>query len=90
MAKENETQQQEQQVVIPSQQPRPCPQDCSKCSMPQQVYCTSKMLFDLSRSYQEQRQQTAELAKAVVTIQEQLRTASSGAQLSIPFSSQEE
>lgn len=28
------------------QQARPCPKDCSKCSMAHQIYCTAKMTFD--------------------------------------------
>lgn len=82
MSKEIETPQ-------PGQQPRPCPQDCSKCSMPQQVYCTSKMLFDLSRAYQEQRQQLASVVSAVAAIREQLKPTAATDQLSIPFSTQE-
>ena len=27
-------------------QGRPCPKDCSKCSLGHQVYCTAKMTFD--------------------------------------------
>ena len=66
-------------------QPRPCPQDCSKCSTPQHIFCSAKMLFDLSRAYQEQRQQSAELAKAVADIQEQLKPKEQEVQLSLPF-----
>lgn len=28
------------------QQPRPCPKDCSRCSLQHQVYCATKMTFD--------------------------------------------
>ena len=66
-------------------QPRPCPQDCSKCSMPQHIFCSTKMLFDLSRAYQEQRQQNADLAKAIADIREQLKPKEQEALLSIPF-----
>ena len=66
-------------------QPRPCPQDCSKCSTPQHIFCSAKMLFDLSRAYQEQRQQSAELAKAVADIQQQLKPKEQEVQLSLPF-----
>ena len=69
-------------------QPRPCPQDCSKCTTPQHIFCSAKMLFDLSRAYQEQRQQTAELAKAVADIQQQLKKEQE-VQLSIPFVEQD-
>lgn len=65
-------------------QPRPCPQDCSKCSTPQHIFCSAKMLFDLSRVYQEQRQQQAELVKAVADIQQQLKKEQE-VQLSLPF-----
>ena len=65
-------------------QPRPCPQDCSKCSTPQHIFCSAKMLFDLSRAYQEQRQQTAGLAKAMADIQQQLKKEQE-VQLSLPF-----
>ena len=59
----------------PSQQPqpRPCPQDCSRCSTSQHVFCSTKMLFDLSRAFQESRRQQAELALAVADIQQQLK-----------------
>ena len=26
-------------------QPRPCPQDCTKCSLQQQVFCSASMMF---------------------------------------------
>lgn len=68
-------------------QPRPCPQDCTKCTTSQHIFCSAKMLFDLSRAYQEQRQQTAELAKAVADIQQQLKKEQE-VQLSIPFAEQ--
>ena len=66
-------------------QPRPCPQDCSKCSTPQHVFCSAKMLFDLSRVFQESRRQQAELAMAVADIQEKLKPKEQEVQLSIPF-----
>ena len=65
-------------------QPRPCPQDCSKCATPQHVFCAAKMLFDLSRAFQESRRQQAELAQAVADIQQQLKKEQE-VQLSIPF-----
>lgn len=67
------------------QQARPCPQDCTKCPMPQQVFCATKMLFDLSRSQQTLRDQMSELTKAVGTLQDQMRPKESDGQLSIPF-----
>jgi len=66
-------------------QPRPCPQDCSKCSTPQHIFCSAKMLFDLSRAYQEQRRQQAEIVQTVAEIQERLKPKEQEAQLSIPF-----
>lgn len=53
--------------------------------MPQQVYCTSKMLFDLSRAFQESRRQQAGIVQAVAEIQERLKPKEQEAQLSIPF-----
>ena len=32
--------------AVAPQQPRPCPKDCSQCSLGHQVYCTAKMTFD--------------------------------------------
>lgn len=69
-------------------QPRPCPQDCSRCSTQQHIFCSTKMLFDLSRAFQESRRQQAELAQAVVAIQEQLKPKEQESQLSIPFTDQ--
>ena len=57
--------------------------------MPQQIYCTTKMLFDLSRAYQEQRQQIASVESAVAAIREQLKPTTATDQLSLPFSTQE-
>lgn len=66
-------------------QPRPCPQDCSQCSTPQHIFCSAKMLFDLSRAMNEQRRQQAELAQTVADIQEQLKQKDKDVLLSIPF-----
>lgn len=65
--------------------PRPCPMNCRLCPMPQQIFCSSKMLFDLSRAYQEQRQQLADIAKVMNELQTQLQTKADDTQLSIPF-----
>lgn len=65
-------------------QPRPCPQDCSKCSTPQHIFCSTKMLFDLSRAFQESRRQQAEIVQAVADIQQQLKKEQE-VQLSLPF-----
>ena len=53
--------------------------------MPQQIFCSTKMLFDLSRAYQEQRQQLADIAKVMNELQTQLQTKADDTQLSIPF-----
>lgn len=78
MAKETDSINQEQR-------PRPCPQNCALCSQQQQIYCASKMLFDLSRLYQELRQQIAGIESAVAHIQEQTSPAGGDGQLSVPF-----
>lgn len=65
--------------------PRPCPMNCALCPMPQQIFCATKMLFDLSRAYQEQRQQLADIALSVATLQSQLQSTPDTPQLSIPF-----
>lgn len=84
MAKETEqTPQQEQHT-----QQRPCPQDCLKCSLPQQIFCSARMLFDLSRAVQEQQRQQAELARTVAGIREQLQQGAAEGQLSLPFTEQ--
>jgi len=81
-----------QQATVPGgspsgaqQQPRPCPQDCSRCSTQQHIFCSTKMIFDLSRAFQEQRRQQAEIVQAVAEIQERLKPKEQEAQLSIPF-----
>ena len=35
---------------------KPCPQDCGKCSPWQQMYCCTKMAFDLSNSFDEMKE----------------------------------
>jgi hypothetical protein len=81
-----------QQATVPGgspsgaqQQPRPCPQDCSRCSTQQHIFCSTKMIFDLSRAFQESRRQQAEIVQAVAEIQERLKPKEQEAQLSIPF-----
>lgn len=44
--KQNDSNPPSQQGEKRQQQGRPCPKDCSKCSMPHQIYCTAKMTFD--------------------------------------------
>lgn len=36
-----------EQVATPTQQGRPCPKDCRKCSWMQQVCCSSMMSFQM-------------------------------------------
>jgi hypothetical protein len=91
MAKDIENTQQESaqqpQVAQPqAPQARPCPQDCRQCSVNQQIFCTTKMLFDLSRSQQIIRNQMAELSTAVGVLQDQLKPKEQEGELSIPFS----
>lgn len=69
-------------------QPRPCPQDCSRCSTQQHIFCSTKMIFDLSRAFMESRRQQAEIVQAVAEIQERLKPKEQEAQLSIPFTDQ--
>ena len=69
-------------------QPRPCPQDCTKCMMPQQIFCAVKMLFELSRSQQQLRNQMEEMSKAVGVLQDQMKPKEADGQLSIPFVNQ--
>ena len=74
---------QEKETTV--QQGRPCPQDCRMCPMTQQIFCSTKMLFDLSRSQQTLRDQMSELSKEVGTLREQMKPKDSDGQLSIPF-----
>ena len=83
MAKEKETPKQEQEQAP---QLRPCPQDCRMCGMNQQIFCSTKMLFDLSRSEQTLHEQVDELTKAVRDLQDCLQPKEQDGDLSIPFS----
>jgi hypothetical protein len=56
-----------------AQSPRPCPQDCAKCPMPQQLFCSVKMLFNLSREQRELKNQMAEMLGTIATLQDQLK-----------------
>ena len=47
--------------VEKEQQARPCPQDCGKCSPWQQMFCCTKMVFELSKHFQEARAEVAQL-----------------------------
>ena len=74
-----------QEKETTAQQGRPCPQDCRMCPMTQQIFCSTKMLFDLSRSQQTLRDHVSELSKEVVTLREQMKPKDDDGQLSIPF-----
>ncbi len=76
------------QEAIPQnnhQSPRPCPQDCTKCPTQQQIFCSTKMLFDMSRSQQQLRNQMEEMSRTILTLQDQMKPKESDGQLSIPF-----
>lgn len=87
MAKENETSVQQPQVAQQPQAPqaRPCPQDCRQCSMSQQIFCTTKMLFDLSRAQQVLAQKLEAVEKTVADIQAQLQPKEKDGELALPF-----
>ena len=65
-------------------QARPCPQDCRLCGINQQVFCTTKMLFDLSRRQQVMESAVAEMSKTLIAVQTQLQK-DEVTELSIPF-----
>lgn len=66
-------------------QARPCPQDCRQCGMNQQIYCSTQMLFNLSRAQQETSKRLSMLELAIDDIKEQVQPKQEEAQLSIPF-----
>jgi hypothetical protein len=82
-----ETKQPTEGVQQQQQQPqaRPCPQDCRMCPMTQQIFCATKMLFDLSRSQQETSKRLSMLELSLDDIKEQLQPKQEDGQLSIPF-----
>lgn len=53
--------------------------------MNQQIYCSTQMIFNMSRTVQEMRQKTALLELALDDIKEQVQPKQEEAQLSIPF-----
>ena len=86
MAKDKDTTQQEAATQQPqAPQPRPCPQDCRQCNSAQQLFCTTKMLFDMSRSQQILRDQMSELSQTVDLLKNQLQPKEQKGELSIPF-----
>ena len=62
------------------QNARPCPHDCRKCAMQQQIFCTAQMTFNSYEQMNAMKGQLEELSKKVEAIQ------SSEAELSIPMS----
>ena len=74
-----------QQQTPQAPQPRPCPQDCRLCGMNQQLYCSTQMLFNMSRTAQETNKRLSLLELAMDDIKEQLQPKQEEAQLSIPF-----
>lgn len=74
---------QQQQPQQP--QARPCPQDCRQCSVNQQIYCSTQMLFNMSRTAQETNKRLSMLELALDDIREQLQPKQEEGQLSIPF-----
>ena len=79
---ENET---APQQAAQQPQARPCPQDCRMCGINQQVFCTTKMLFDLSRRQQMLEMAIGEMAKTLADIQAQTQKKEEATELSIPF-----
>lgn len=86
MAKENETNRQEAAAQQPqAPQPKPCPQDCRQCSVSQQIFCTTKMLFDLSRAMQDTSQRLSALELALDGIKDQLQPKTQDGELAMPY-----
>lgn len=84
MAEETKQQTEGAQKQMP--QARPCPQDCRLCGMNQQIYCSTQMLFNLSRAQQEMSRRISLLELSMDDIKEQMQPKQEEAQLSIPFS----
>lgn len=66
-------------------QPRPCPQDCRMCGVNQQIFCTTKMLFMLSRTAQDLSQRMSVLELTLDDIKAQVQPKVEDGQLSLPF-----
>lgn len=81
---------QTQQAEAPQPAPRPCPQDCSLCSISQQVFCCTRMLFDLSRAQMETRRQVGAVEHAIADIRAQLQSGGGAQLLSVPLVEQED
>lgn len=69
MAKEIENQKQEEQP-----QARPCPKDCKRCGLQQQVYCAAQMSFYLVEKVSALQIQIEEQNKNMMIINEQLNS----------------
>ena len=75
--KQIEQQQPAQTAAAPqARQARPCPKDCSKCTMAHQIYCTAKMTFDSFNVFSQiiqrldiQSQRIADLEQRIAAIQ---------------------
>lgn len=76
----------ENKETTQQEQPRPCPQDCRMCGVSQQVFCSTKMLFDMSRTIQALGQKVAEMETAIGGIQAEMQKSNTPDQLAIPFS----
>jgi hypothetical protein len=76
---------QQQPVQQAQAQARPCPQDCRLCSVSQQVFCSAKMLFDLSRRQMVLEAAVGEMAKALADIQAQMQKKEEAIEFSIPL-----
>ena len=89
MAEKQENSQQTAGTQPVAQQPqaRPCPQDCRMCGMNQQIYCSTQMLFNLSRAQQEMSKRMSLIELAMDDIKEQTQPKQEEeAQFSVPFS----
>lgn len=83
--KQNQVPAGEGSAVAEQPKPRPCPQDCNRCGTAQQIFCCTKMLFDLSRAQMEARQQIAAVEKSIADIQMQFQPREDNLQPSLPF-----
>lgn len=64
--------------------PRPCPQDCMRCSMSQQLFCATKMVFDLTQTVQGLAGRVAELSLAMAEVRERLQPEDADGRMSTP------
>ena len=85
MAKETEQTNTKPATEAAEQQARPCPQDCRLCGTSQQLFCTTKMLFDLSKAQQRLAQKMEAMEKSVADIQSHLQPKEADGELVLPF-----